>query len=225
MKIEFLHFVVIVFSVLFIIGTILYRYIKKKQKGSTKWLNNTIKEYFVVFLIIVFGIFIQLFFFEKRSVYLECRKDTMACSYSFSTYFNKEMRLSKTYDISRVGYARAKKYKRFGRSVRYYYMVELVEKNNLFDLAPEYDDITAAEIEATRFNQFLRGKDEAYVFKREASSDFGIIICCIAITFAFFLAITLLWDMFRAALKLHKKAKRLQKGKAPQKDDIIQRNG
>ncbi|MBO4519716.1 MAG: hypothetical protein J5787_00760 [Alphaproteobacteria bacterium] len=223
---EYLHIVFYVFSAFFTIDATLYLYIKKKQNGSTKWLKKKIREYFVSYLSIVLIFFVYFFFFEDRSVYLECQKDAMTCSYSRTTYFNKEMRLVETYDISRVLYARVKKNVRFGRHARHYYTVELVEKNDSFSLDPEYRDTNAAAREAQRFNRFLSGTGKLYIFRKEPLPDsLGTVIGFIAGLFGFFLSIGFLWDLLCAAFKMRKKAnRRPQKKKAPPSDDIIQRN-
>lgn len=225
---EFFHIVAFVFLALLIIDAALYRYIKKKKNGSAKWLNKKINEYFVSYLLIVLIFSVWLFFFEDRSLYLECRKDTMICNYFRSTYFNEELRLAKTYDISRIGYARAKKNMRFGRHARHYYTVELVEinKNYGLNLAPEYSDINAAGKEAQRFNSFLSGRKNSYIFRKEPSVDsFGPIIGFVAGLFAFFLAAGFLWNLVCAIFKLHKEEKRRpRKKETPPSDDIIRRN-
>ena len=224
---EILHIVVLVFSVFFMIEAVLYLYIKRKEDGLLKWLNKTIKDYLWGYLVFVLLISGWLFFFEDRSLYLECQNDAMTCRYFHTTYFNKEMRLAETYDISRVEYARAHKNRLFGRHTRYYYTVELVEKNKNygFNLAPEYKDINAAEKEAQRFNRFLSGKEKIYIFRKEPPSEsFGATLGSVACLIAVILQIGFLWNLVCAIFKMRKKEKRLQKKKALPQDDIIQRN-
>ena len=218
---DILSFIFSLFAAFFIVEAALYRYVKTKRNGKTGRLNKKIKEYLIIYAVVMLLFTGWLFFFEDRAVFLECRQDTLSCSYFHTTQFNKEMRPAGTYDISRVIHAQVKKhYKRRGAS---YYTVLLKEEENAFELPPHYGYSGAAQKEAERFNRFLQDKKDLYTYRKADSADaFEETALFVSLLMFLFLEIRLFWDLVEEAVKEYKRAKKRESDRTP--DDVIQRN-
>ena len=221
---DLLDIVSLILTVLLTIETVLYRYIKRKNDRNAKKLTKKIKEYAVIYIVILFLFGGWLFFFEDKSVYLECQRETMTCRHFHTTYSNNKIRLTDTYDISRVTHARIKKHHR--RRGSSFYTVELREEKSGFNLPPHYGSSGAAQKEANRFNRFLSNKENVYIYRKKQSEDsFAEVMTFMACLFAIFILIRLFWDLVEAAFKEHKRSKKQKKKELFQtQDDVIQRN-
>ncbi|MBR1776982.1 MAG: hypothetical protein IJ752_00140, partial [Alphaproteobacteria bacterium] len=134
-----------IFAVFLFIDLSFYLYIRREKTEQTANLNKEIKECAIAYVILMGVLTGWQFFFEDRTVFLECRQKTMTCSYFHTTEFNKKMRPAKTYDISRVQYARiAKHYRRRGTS---FYTVQLAGEKHELDLPPHFSSSRAAKEE------------------------------------------------------------------------------
>ena len=189
-----------IFAVFLFIDLSFYLYIRREKTEQTANLNKEIKECAIAYVILMGVLTGWQFFFEDRTVFLECRQKTMTCSYFHTTEFNKKMRPAKTYDISRVQYARiAKHYRRRGTS---FYTVQLAGEKHELDLPPHFSSSRAAKEEADKFNRFLHQKKETYTFSRIRSADsFGKTVLLLAGLIGIFLGIKVFWSLVEAAFK------------------------
>lgn len=220
---DILSFVFSLFAVLFVIDASLYRYSGAKRGGDAGKTGKAVKEYIIIYVVIVLLFAGWVFFFKDRSLYIECRQDTLTCSYFHTTQFNKNMRLVKNYDISRVSHAQVKKHYR-KRGTTYYTVLLSEDGENGFLLPPHFGYSDAAKTEADRFNRFLAYKKDFYIYKELPSGDFPELVLFISILMALFLEFRLFWHLVEEVLKERKKEKK-RKGKenAPPRDGVIQR--
>ena len=188
------------FMVLLLTELLFYRHIGTKKPDQLALLNKTIMESLFAYLIIIALFSGYILFWEDRALFVECRRETMTCIYSRSTEFNKTLRQAKTYDISRVQYARiAKHYRRRGTS---FYTVQLAGEKHELDLPPHFSSSRAAKEEADKFNRFLHQKKETYTFSRIRSADsFGKTVLLLAGLIGIFLGIKVFWSLVEAAFK------------------------
>lgn len=191
-----------VFAALLFTELLFYRHIKNKQ-AEVSVLNKKISESLIAYFLLVSLFAGWLYFGEDREIYLECRRETMICSYMRSSEFDKNLKASKTYDISRVQVARIKRKHRKRSS---YYVIELLNGiDDRFELPAEFNSGTQANREAHFFNDFLQKKKSAYVYiKHPDIIPFRSKIVFFTSFCGIILALRLLRDLFSAnAGKLH----------------------
>ena len=185
-----------IFAAVVLAEMFFYRHIKNKRDDLSV-LNKKIKESITAYFIIVSLFVGWLYFGEDRAVYVECRRETTACVYMRSTEFNKTLRPSKTYDISRVQTATVKQRHRKRSS---YYVIELWNGiDDRFELPMEFNSKRHANRETKLLNDFLQNKKNAYTFvKQPDSTPFQSIVLFFSSFFGIILALRLFWDLLAA---------------------------
>ena len=129
--------------------------VSKNKKESEK---QSLIVLFILFLIPGY-----MYFFSDRSMYFECMKETMVCTYSHSTEYDKTMRPVKTYNLSRNMYAKATKHSRYKRG--FYYTVDMTGTNGfLFKIPHDFTNDSEARNEARKFNHFLSSSQKNYAY-------------------------------------------------------------
>ena len=204
---DILSFISLLFAVLLVIDAALYRYVRTKTGGNAGITGKAVKEYAIIYVVVVLLFSGWIFFFKDRSLYIECRQDTLTCSYYHTTQFNQRMRLVKNYDISRVSRAEVQKhYRRRGST---YYTIRLTTDGEKgFNLPPHFGYSGAAKTEADRFGRFLAYKKDLYVYKETPSEDsFLKLVLFISVLMALFLEIRLFWTLVEQAVRERKKEK------------------
>lgn len=215
-----------VFAAILSAEFLFYRHIKRKQT-SVYFLNKKITESVIAYVIIVSLFTGWLYFGEDRSVYVECRRETMECVYMHSTEFNKTLRPVKTYDVSGVQVARIRQRHRRKSS---YHVVELLKTlDDRFELPMEFNSKNRAAREAERFNEFLQNKKNFYTYTKYPDSipfrQYALFFSCF---FGIILSLRLFWDFLEADSGKLRSAKKKKPLSAPETEtvaetDVIQR--
>ena len=105
--------------------------VPKNKKASEK---QTFVILFIVFLLSGY-----MYFFSDHSMYFECMKETMICTYSHSTEYNKTMRPVETYNFSQIAHAKVARHRRYKSSS--YYTVEMFgRKGKVFKIPHDFSN-------------------------------------------------------------------------------------
>lgn len=116
-----------------------------------------------IFLFILFVFNGYMYFFNDRSMYFECVKETMVCTYGHSTEYNKTVRPVETYNFSQITHAKVARHRRYKGSS--YYTVEMFgRKGKVFKIPHDFSSEHEALNEAKKFNRFLTSSLNNYAY-------------------------------------------------------------
>ena len=200
------------------------------------------KEFFGQTVYIIPLLFLAMaysYFLADREMWFVCDKETMQCTYSHSTEFDKKMRVAEKYDLALVNHASTARHSR-GRRSRYY-TVDLKGKDK-FKIPYDFSSSSSAEAEADRINRFLNSDQQRYEFMVLASDlsfgrEIGVVAVLILPALFILIFFRMLSDMRKDALgiaddvpenedgakKIHAgfdhKKKKQDKGKKPLKKE------
>lgn len=141
----------------------------------------------VVLTIALFGFCGYMYFMQQYTLLFECQKETMRCTYSRSTQYDKMPKPVKTYDISSIDSADIQQYRRDRHSIGY--RVVLRRNNGSFMETPvafsrNHEDEAIREVE--RFNRFLFSQEKNYThikFPSEKSTENGTFFVAMALIY------------------------------------------
>lgn len=112
---------------------------------------------------------IWVVFFEDNKVFFTCEPETKICRYYRATIAQPEIRLSKTYDLSKIKAAIIeKKVKLFQKGHRSYYKIVFKNGAEETDFPKRFDFSTDAETECKKINLFLSGSRNSYSYIYES---------------------------------------------------------
>ena len=205
---DFLSFAYSIFAAFFIIEVPVYQFVRMNKKQTSKTESKGTVIFFFVYAIILLLISSWLFFFKEKSVYLECRQDTMTCSYFRSVPFSKKMWLAKKYDISLVTRVKVREYGSNKKDA--FYTVVMIGIDRPIELPPRYSYSGAAQKEADKINRFLKDKTSVYTFKASPSHypiAEKILFLCLLV--GIFFEIFIFWTMSGITFGKYKKRKEI----------------
>ena len=117
----------------------------------------------LIYLFIGFLVCGYMYFFSDRSMYFECQKKTMTCTYSHSTEYDKTIRPVATYGIAHITHAKIVKHKRSKSGS--YYTVEMYGRNGkVFKIPYDFSSRFEAQAEEQKFNRFLSSRQNSYLY-------------------------------------------------------------
>lgn len=142
----------------------LYAFLKKNGLDAKKGKKVETDYICATFLFLLFVA--SSFFFFDKTVFLECKTETMKCEYSSATPLHPELRPAGTYDISKVHFSSVKKnVRKYGKVLFSLLLHEGITESEL-PLMYRYHE--AASDASKRFNHFLKEKNPVFtVHKRE----------------------------------------------------------
>ena len=112
---------------------------------------------------------IWVVFFEDNKTFFTCEPETKICRYYRATIAQPEIRLSKTYDLSKIKKATIeKKVKLFQKGHRSYYKIVFKNGAEETDFPKRFDFSTDAETECKKINLFLSGRRNSYSYIYES---------------------------------------------------------
>lgn len=125
---------------------------------------------------------IWVVFFEDNKVFFTCEPETKICRYYRATIAQPEIRLSKTYDLSKIKAAIIeKRVKLFQKGHRDYYKIVFKNGAEETDFPKRFDFLTEAETECEKINRFLSGRLDSYKYLYEAPKGILIIFSLMAL--------------------------------------------
>ena len=180
---------IVIISVLLFINTALFFLLKKVNPSSYRKRKSDVFKGIGSLLIALIFFCGYMYFFKEHSLLFECHKETMTCTYSRSTEFNKTLRPVKTFDISSIEQADMYRFRR-GKSRRYGVLLDMKKGPSVevpFDFSYEHE----AQAEADEFNSFLFSSKKNYAYVKYLSDISSAKNTSIVIT-----VLTLLYFLF-----------------------------
>ena len=163
----------VLFLILLIVtfaNILLYRRLRLYgYRGLTTGLNKDIKTRIYLYGVLTLCLSCWIFFGEDRSMSLRCYKQKTACEYFRSTHFNKLMQRSGIYDLSRIKTVSVT-YRRNWLTDSFYTLTPVSDQTSV-ELPVRFDSKREAEKEADKFNAFLSGETDHYLYKKEPLSS------------------------------------------------------
>lgn len=157
---HFFFIILILFPVVLIAFTYGITFLCKKEEDRRKAVSRI--KYVMAALLIVEGWF---YFFEDKEVLLDCRKDTLLCSYARSTIADTDLRFVETYDLKDVDYAKVREVKRHRRYSSYYvYQIVFQSKDQEQVFPYDFTFKEDADDEIKKINRFLKTDQKRYVY-------------------------------------------------------------
>lgn len=153
-----------------VMNLFLYGYLRLcHYRGTLKELNKNIK-----FGICVYGFFTLclsgwIFFAEDRSMSLRCYKQEMSCDYFRSTHFNKIMKFSASYDFSDGKTVSITHHRNMLTDS--FFTLKREDGRHPSELPMRFHSAKEAEKEAGKFNAFLAGETDHYLYKKAPVSS------------------------------------------------------
>ncbi len=157
---HFFFIILILMPVILIAFTYGITFLCKKEEDRRKAVSRI--KYVLAALLIVEGWF---YFFENKEVLLDCRKDTLLCSYARSTIADTDLRFVETYDLKDVDYAKVREVKRHRRYSSYYvYQIVFQSKDQEQVFPYDFTFKDDADDEIKKINRFLETDQKRYVY-------------------------------------------------------------
>ena len=137
--------------------------------------------------ITLFGVLAYCAVFEDQDFIFDCRHETNQCEYFRSTFVDKELRLSKTYDISRATGVSVKEHYHRRRSgyKDYYYKVAVNTTDGGFEMPHEFPLADFAREEASILAAFFAGKRPFYHYEQRYSKGANEVFMIMGAMFTF----------------------------------------
>ena len=172
-----------------------------RQKGLS--FTRQEKRSFIGILIVLAAVSGWFFFFKDASFIFSCQKSTQRCDYFHSTLYNKNLRLSRSYDLTGIKEIEIVPHKRScGRHcTKTVYRIRFQGNGDGFEMPKDFDFKDDVRKQAAKASAFVQTDKSAYLYKDIMPDGAGktlmfVIAALMSTAFAFVGIFTILTKRF-----------------------------
>lgn len=158
-------FFLILNVVLWLIFIFLYYCLRKKKISFRKEEKKRIRS-----LLIFLALIPCVVFFQDVDFVFDCQKKTRRCDYYHSTFYDKELRLVKSYDLAAINEIKVVPRRRKKRT---FFRLEFSGPFDRFEMPQSFLLESKAREQADRIALFLHTDSPRYEYKNIQSKDYG----------------------------------------------------